>query len=422
MEAFDYQEKGARWLAQRTRAYLTDVTGLGKTIQAILGACYANAQNIVVIAPASMVGTWRAEVALWGDWMRTFRVYSYDKYVRSEDVRNEVREYAPDLLILDEGHYLKGITTKRTKYILSDLSKRVKRVWMLSATPCPNGPHELWTAFKYLRPDLLTARGVTTYRDFLNEFCDWTMGEYGPRIFGLKREKAQDLKTLMFGPEGFFMRRTYESAEVRLDLPKLDLRLLPLSGGWSAELAAALEALDDGGLEYGELPEQSEHIATARRVLGEHKAKLVLPMLLDELKNDPHHNVLVFAYHRSVLDYLERHFKAQGVGTLRIDGSVPSGKRTRMVRDFQEGNARVFLLQITAGGVGITLTRAKDVVIVEPSWVPGENVQAIGRVRRIGQKADTVSARMATLHGTLDDALNAVLLRKTRAIASTLDG
>lgn len=414
MKLFDFQVEGALWLSKRRRAYLADVMGLGKTVQAISAAVAADYERILVVAPASMVGTWELEVQAWSDWKRTFRTISYDKFARDHK-DPEWHLYNPQLVICDEGHYLKGLSTKRTKAILKHWAQKVDGFWMLSGTPMPNGPHELWTTFKYLRPDLLKQEGIRGYMDWLNRFCMWSQGDYGPRIHGGKN--LADLRRLLFD-SGFMLRRTF--ADVELQLPDLDIRRLALKGTLTPELIMLLDLIEGSGyLDYNELPPDDPNTSTARRLLGEHKAKLVVPILQSELANDDEHTVVVFGYHTNVLDTLEDGLKDYGVA--RIDGSVSKKKRTDLVSRFQKGENRVFLCQITAGGVGITLTRSKDVLIVEPSWTPGENSQAIARVRRIGQQASKVSARVATFAGTLDDAINGVVFNKEKTIYQTLD-
>lgn len=417
MGLYPFQVTGAKWLANRRRAYLADVMGLGKTIQAIVAATAADHSRIVVLCPASVIGSWEEEIKFWSDWRRTFRVYSYDKYTRNIAVREEVADFHPTLLICDEGHYLKGLATKRTKAVLAGLAQSTQAVWLLSGTPMPNGVHELWTPVRYLRPDLLREHGITSYRDWLNTFAYWRQGDYGPQVFGAKNVPL--LRKLLF-ESGFMLRRTFDMVE--LELPKLNLQRMPLKGVISDELAMMLDVMEaSAALEYGELPPQSEHTATTRRLLGAHKAKLVAPIVTDQLLDNPHVKIVVFAYHREVLDYLEDAWQQYGV--LRIDGSVPAAERTRRVSTFQkEETHQVFLSQITAGGVGITLTAAQDVIIVEPSWTPEENSQAIARIRRIGQKADTVTARVAYLAGTLDDPITGINIRKTLMTTATLDG
>lgn len=414
MQLFDFQVEGALWLSKRKRAYLADVMGLGKTVQAIRAAEAGGYKRVLVIAPASMVGTWELEVLAWSDWKRTFRTVSYDKFAR--DHRSiEWLKYDPDLIICDEGHYLKGLETKRTKAVLGHWAQKVDAFWMLSGTPTPNGPHELWTALKYLKPSLLKNAGIRGYHDWLNRFCVWSMGERGPRVH--KGKNYPELRGLLFG-SGFMLRRTFD--EVELQLPDLDLRKMPLKGALTPELIMLLDLMEsEGFLDYSELPPDSPNTSTARRLLGEHKAKLVVPILQSELLNDDEHSVVLFGYHTNVLDTLEEGLKQFGVA--RIDGATAKKKRTALVSGFQRGENRVFLSQITAGGVGITLTRSKDVMIVEPSWVPGENAQAIARVRRIGQKANKVSARVATFAGTLDDAINGVVFQKEQTLYKTLD-
>ena len=107
-------------------------------------------------------------------------------------------------------------------------------------------------------------------------------------------------------------------------------------------------------------------------------------------------------------------------GLVFIDGSTSESDRTEAVELFQaDRSVRVFLGQQTAGGIGITLTSAYTVVLVEPSWVPDDNIQAIKRLHRIGQDQH-VMARLFTVAGTLDDSIMRTNTRKKK-VKSELD-
>ena len=156
-----------------------------------------------------------------------------------------------------------------------------------------------------------------------------------------------------------------------------------------------------------------EGASRLRRLLGELKAPLVADQIYDEMEDGAYDAIVVMAYHRSVLDVLEHRLKSLGVS--RVDGSTPGRRRQEQVDLFQGGKTAIFLGQQTAAGVGLTLTRASELVLVGPSWSPEDNAQAIKRIHRISQDAPC-RARIFTIPGTLDASVMGTLARKTRMI------
>ena len=412
MGAFPYQLIGARHLAEQSRAYLGDRPGLGKTIQALLAVLEVQPHRVLVVCPASMVGTWIEEIFIWVPGCRalfpSFEVMSYDRFIR-----RGAPKHLPDVVIIDEAHYLKNASTQRTKSLYGALwLDAVPHVWMMSGTPMPNGTHELYTACLFA--------GLTkfSYRQWLDRYCQWYMGEYGPRVVG--PNNVPEFRRLL---DGFMLRRTFD--DVDLDLPERDVRRWPiaLTPANRTALQAAISELPAGvldALEAGTLPPNSPHTSTLRRQLGLAKATAVGKALVDELQSSGEQTV-VFAYHRDVLNLLEHEFRNASFPMVRLDGSTPGPMRDHSIKLFQMGAAQIFLGQITAAGTGITLTAANHVIIVEPSWVPSENDQAISRCQRIGQKKNTVHVRVATLAGSLDDAIMGTVIRKQRTIDQVLD-
>lgn len=419
MGLYPFQIVGAQWLEARNSAYLADVMGLGKTVETITAMDAVDSDRFLIVCPASMVGTWDLELRRWSTSNKgAAYIVSFDSLVRSEKVRREVVNFHPDHLIVDEAHYLKSPDSQRSFTILRKIVPCMKRNWFLSGTPTPNGPHELYPIMKTVWPNLCKSLKAETYEDWLNLFCNWQHTRYGVKVWGPKNVNL--LREILF-TDGRMLRRQF--ADVDIELPRLDLRTVPLRV-WPSE---ELEMLEDllgtdvlWALEQDSVP-QGGHIASLRRLIGEAKTPAASAILYDELKEDPTHKKVVFAYHINVLDELEQKFSEFGV--TRLDGSTTKGQRTERVRLFQENpGVRVFLGQIHAAGVGITLTESSDVSIVEPSWVPSENNQAIARIRRIGQRAATVTARMFILAHSLDEQIMGVLLRKQRTLATTIDG
>lgn len=393
-ELFAYQEAGAAWLAARPRGYLGDEMGLGKTAQAIVAADRAGARQVCVICPASVRANWEREIETWSFGLWGYDVLSYDAAVRRGLP-------AADTYIVDEAHYLKTATAKRTRACLGANSplRKAARVWALSGTPAPNHVGELHTWLSFMG----AGEGLT-YRQFLDRFTNWQMTEYGPKVWGNKRAAMDDLKALV---DRAMLRRL--KSQVLKDLPAVrwgDISLASRVGYSVNQLANDLVISDS-------LPSEDEHIARLRREVGNAKAQALADFLAEELESSGE-KIVVFAWHRSMMDTLEATLAR--FGTARIDGATPTARRQGVVDRFQtDPTCRVFVGQLTAAGVGITLTAAASLVFAEMSWTPGDNAQAAMRIHRIGQ-TQPVLIRTATLRGSIDEAVNAVLARKTRAL------
>ncbi|NIT75627.1 MAG: SWF/SNF helicase family protein, partial [Thermoplasmata archaeon] len=187
-----------------------------------------------------------------------------------------------------------------------------------------------------------------------------------PKITGVKN--GAQLREMV---RGIMLRRHLE--DVNLQLPPLRLHVVPLPA--DRRFAEELENLiEQGGIET----------PTVRRLLGEHKAGRVASVLVEE----DVWPVVVMYHHKNVaaelivrLRHHRPHLRIAG-----LDGSSTQKERKERVAKFQDGRYDVFVVQQQAGGVAITLTRANQVVMLEPDWSPEVNVQAIKRVHRISQE------------------------------------
>lgn len=392
---YEYQRAGVTFLRRNRRAYLADEMGLGKTVQAVVAAKESGPASTLVVCPASVVENWKREWAAWGG-PPGLEVVSYNKLIRR--VLTETMLF--DLVILDEAHYCKSPGAKRTKAALA-VAMRAKQAWLLSGTPMPNHATELFSVFKALWPTYCAEWGTTTAFKWLDFFCNWAESDYGPRVWGNKPTVVSHLKPAL---QEIMLRRRLD--QIALELPPLRIttQYLPQD----PELASRLEEL---GVE-GDL----EHMSTLRRVLGEYKAPRVAQALADEVE---HTDLVVLYHHRDTGDELRmclqhacnRHSKF----VWGFDGMTPARDRQLAIDSFQK-HGGVFLSQQTAAGTGITLTRAHEIVLVEPSWSPSENAQAIKRIHRIGQE-HPCRARIFCVPESLDEAITKTLTRKTNMIA-----
>lgn len=456
MKPYPFQLKGASWLAARDRGLLADEPGLGKTVQAILAADLQCCATILVICPATVRYVWRQEFDKWSLFghdinlitttdqkpiVGMVNVVSYDLLARGfhktsyqhNAFLKKFTEITWDLVIADEAHYMKEQNALRTLAVLGakGLNGHTKRLWLLTGTPMPNHPGELWT--------LLCSLGAIDleYKDFVSRYC--IVGKRGfskGKPLGAKDATSDELNKLM---KGVMMRRYKEF--VLPELPKLRIDDFPIE---SVPIKINVFFEDTVGLQK-KIEDQEEFVrsiwqqmissdglmttddmvaalqalgpavALYRRWLGAIKAVSILPILLEELETKALDKVVIFAHHKQVIRFLET--KLKEYNPIVIDGSVSATAREALVGRFQtDKTCRVFIAQNHAAGTGITATAAHEVIMLEPDWTPAVNAQAIMRTHRIGQR-HAVRARFVRLADTLDDYISETLARKTRDIA-----
>lgn len=400
LKLLPFQAIGAAFLSERSRAYLADAPRLGKTIQAISAVNRVNPRSVHVTAPATAVPNWRREIGVWADDPGIWTVSSWGVAARRAPPMAEVH-------IPDEAHKANNPDAQRSRAMLGKDSPalRADALWPLSGTPAPNNVWELWHWASKLGLTKLDRYA------FLNRYCVWREGDYGPRVVGVRN--AAELQAVL-APA--FLRRV--QADVLKDLPPVL---------WSE---IWLEAVLDSGqvpdatlsVDEGTLPRLDEHMARARRILGEAKAPPLAKFLAEEL-SVADGKLVVFAHHRSVLDILSRGLA--DFGQARIDGSTRD-RNAELVRfggariaanDNGDPNCRVFLGQLEAAGEAIDLSVAQDLVLAEMSWTPSVNFQASQRIQGFRQKLPC-RIRAALIPGTLDEVIIRTQARKARALAA----
>lgn len=456
-QPYPYQSAGSAWLASQRFALLADEMGLGKSRQAIDASCQIDARRILVIAPASALGVWEQEFTRWSgrSVARMARltntppdgpvvaVGSYawaTRYVAT--TTGAGRRW--DLLIVDEAHYTKSLISARGRALLGStgLIHAADRAWFLSGTPMPNHPGELWS--------LLYACGVTkvTYENWVDKYCTTKMFGTIEQITGAREEMLPDLACRLHR-SGFMLRRLQE--EVMPELPpiqvnrlpigppgKVTFELLELDIGWAgittdlgvaklvekvnAQASTVRHAIQTSGhttIAAAAMEALAPSVSALRRYTGLQKVEPVVKLLTEELDAFLYQKIVVFCYHRGVIEALRqalRRFKPRV-----IFGGTDPLRRDRHVRQFQtQPRFRVFIGQITAAGVAISLTAANQVLVVEPSYVPAENAQALKRCHRHGQDRP-VFVRFAYLPNTLDQDITAIYMKKANQITQVMD-
>lgn len=427
LELRDFQCLGVEFALRSKNTILADDMGLGKTIEAIVVANIIDARNVLIICPATVKYNWvrewrkwsiRPDLKLsissgdyWGGSDSDVVVINYDILGRHT---KELHSRIWDLVIVDESHYIKNHTAQRTKAVLS---VRAERKLLLTGTPILNRPIELWTQLLCIgavKPD--------SYMKYARRFCNAHQIRVGGKMIW-NLNGASNLETLQDNIyKKCILRRT--KAEVLKELPPKRRQVIELSGGGGGyrqahrvrrlvekELACLPEKyrIDIANLEAQAL--DFVDMALARHALALEKVPAVVEFLRDALENSD--KIVCFAHHREVIRQIADKFPNHCVV---LTGGMNAGEKQAAVDSFQtDPEIRLFIGNIQAAGVGITLTAASHVVFAELDWVPGNITQAEDRCHRIGQE-DSVLVQHLVLDGSLDATMAQMIVAKQDVI------
>ena len=452
----DYQALGVAWLCHRLATeravLLADDMGLGKTRQALTAADRLDVRRLLIVCPAGARRVWSQEIAHWFPaWPHRIHVlepgYNLTQvqatlanlaplvlvvgYDEMSNLANKLAVYleraAWDLLVLDEAHYLKNLSN-RTRALYGDngdaagVQSACSRVLLLTGTPTPNHAGELFQHIRTFWPRTIflpTKGRPMGQTEFEDRYTRYSETVYGRQVSGSKNQ-AQLRSALA----PMVLRRRKQ--DVLPELPPLilqdiplqrptdpeDLRLRPQAQSLANRLTWTLTGATDAQV-LNALRTPDQFLTTLRRELGELKTGPAIQWIQERMNSTS--KMLVFAWHHSVIEHLRR-------GLLDFDpvvvtGETSPGGRTNAIDLFQtRPGVRLFIGQVLAAGTAITLTAANEVAIVEPSWVPGENTQAISRAHRMGQR-DSVLASFLYLPDTLDQRIMATFRRKAAEIS-----
>jgi SWI/SNF-related matrix-associated actin-dependent regulator of chromatin subfamily A-like protein 1 len=446
-----YQLEGIEFLAtHKVAAMLADEPGLGKSAQAIVAAERLGLDHILIVCPAIGRVSWPIELAKWDLSQRvivmvgrdplTFSssygkvfIVSYDLLSRGGHLAVQLDELAKaghfDLLILDEGQYLKDTGAKRTKFVYRQLSRHIPNTWVLTGTPTPNHNGELYPhvvalfpqVARKLFPELGTRLPHRT--EWEDKFCKVEVTPFGRTIKG--NRNTLDLRKAL---EPHLLRR--RAVDVAGELPPLTIEdlsfdndavvamLSPEQVFALSEAGAAFDAAYDALEHDGDNLTLPLHIATERRALGLAKVPLASAWAIDLLESGQD-KIILFAHHKDVVASLTA--ALLDYNPVSITGDTSTVDRSARVTKFQlDPSVRVLVGNIQAAGTSITLTASNRVGIVEPSWTPGDNEQAIRRSYRIGQRRPVVATYLSVAT-SLDSNITRTLIRKAGDIAALLD-
>ena len=425
----DYQEVGVRWLSMLNHygfgGILADDMGLGKTLQTIafLSSVATADSKILILAPSSLIYNWKEEFEKFAPQMKVEVIYglkaSRDEVIASNpqvaitsyaSFRQDVEQYEKNqyqYLILDEAQVMKNAQTKIAQYLRKF---DVPHTFALSGTPIENHVEELWSIFQIVLPGLfpgkkefkqLSPETISQYvKPFIMRRKKSEVLQELPDLIEMtyKNELADDQKTIYLAQLKQMQDRILSSSEEELNRSKMEI----LSG-----LMRLRQICDTPSLFLEDYTGESGKLDSLRE-------------LLEQIK-DGNQRVLIFSQFRGMLDIIEKELDTLKMTSFKITGSTPANERQDMTNAFNSGQGDAFLISLKAGGVGLNLTGADTVILVDLWWNPAVEDQAIGRAHRMGQDKNVEVYRMIT-RGTIEEKIQELQTSKRHLVSTILDG
>lgn len=457
-DLYPFQRAGVVYATQAKRLFLADEMGLGKTVQALATLLALDAFPAVIVCPSSLKLNWKREANIWLPGRRVEVVNGRVNGTRHAPVHglgpadiivvnydivtswlSALQSVNPKAVIFDESHYLKGHKAQRTK-AAEHLVEGVDVRLMLTGTPFVNRPSEGISPLKILgRLDDLGGfwfyadRYCAAYRDGSRWNLDGhaNLDELNERLRAVcyvRRTKQQVLTELP--PKVRSMVPVELTPRARQEYDRASRAVVEYLAEQAEQEAAFVRSLT--GLSRKEQQaarrERREIAAykarqaktlvrlnTLRRLLAKGKLEAIREWVETFLESGE--KLVLFAWHREIVKTLAKTFKAP-----RIDGTTPVKARQPVVDRFQQDpDCRLLVLNMQAGGLGLTLTAASNVAFCELPWTPAVLDQAEDRCHRIGQTS-SVNAWYLLCQETIEADIYELITQKRAIVNAVTDG
>ena len=410
-----HQKEAIEKLAGSKRFILADDMGLGKTTSTIVAALETEAKRILIICPASLKINWQREIENYTDRPTyicgskryedaDFVIVNYDILKNFHDPKDRdksrILKSNFDLVIIDEAHYIQNKTAQRTK-LINDFVKGVDRLWLLTGTPMTSRPMNYFNLL-----ELIESPVAANWMAYVIRYCNGYQFTVGNRkvwnVMG-----ASNLEELRDRTSRQVLRRLKTDV---LDLP--DKIITPVylrlkSKEYEELMGEYFQWYEKNPDESSSLTVQFTKLTKVRKVIAQEKINSTIELVENILEQDK--KVIVFTNFTDSLNKIYEHFGKQAV---YLDGSCSPAKRQHAVDEFQNNEKiKVFVGNLKAAGVGITLTAAEAVIMNDLSFVPSDHAQAEDRSYRYGQKSN-VSVYYPIFENTIEGVIYDILNKK----------
>ena len=411
----DHQKVAIEELLKNKKYILADDMGLGKTTSTIVAALETEAKRILIICPASLKINWQREIENYTDRPTyicgskryedaDFVIVNYDILKNFHDPKDRdksrILKSNFDLVIIDEAHYIQNKTAQRTK-LINDFVKGVDRLWLLTGTPMTSRPMNYFNLL-----ELIESPVAANWMAYVIRYCNGYQFTVGNRkvwnVMG-----ASNLEELRDRTSRQVLRRLKTDV---LDLP--DKIITPVylrlkSKEYEELMGEYFQWYEKNPDESSSLTVQFTKLTKVRKVIAQEKINSTIELVENILEQDK--KVIVFTNFTDSLNKIYEHFGKQAV---YLDGSCSPAKRQHAVDEFQNNEKiKVFVGNLKAAGVGITLTAAEAVIMNDLSFVPSDHAQAEDRSYRYGQKSN-VSVYYPIFENTIEGVIYDILNKK----------
>lgn len=419
-----HQKEAIEKLVGSKRFILADDMGLGKTTSTIIAALETNAKKILIVCPASLKINWQREIENYSDRSvficegkkysieSDFVIVNYDILKNFHDTKNKELSLLDqsnfDLVILDEAHMISNVQAQRTK-IINSFVKKIQRVWLLTGTPMTSRPMNYYNLLNIIESPV-----AQNWMAYAIRYCQGYQFMAGKRkVWNVTG--ASNLEELRDRTSKQVLRRLKENV---LDLP--DKIITPVylrlkSPQYEDLMGEYYNWYENKSEESQSLTVQFSKLMKVRKVIANEKIKQTIDFAENIIEQGK--KVIIFTNFTDTLQTIYQHFGKQAV---YLDGSCTNAMRQQAVDSFQnEEKIKVFVGNLKAAGVGLTLTAAEVVIMNDLSFVPAEHAQAEDRAYRYGQKSN-VLVYYPIFENTIEGAIYDILNKKKRIINTVM--
>jgi SWI/SNF-related matrix-associated actin-dependent regulator 1 of chromatin subfamily A len=410
----NHQKIAIEKLAGSKRFILADDMGLGKTTSTIIAALETGSKKILIVCPASLKINWQREIENYSDrpvficegkkfsTEHDFVIINYDILKNFHDPKSKeltlLEQCNFDLVILDEAHMISNAQAQRTK-IINSFVKKINRVWLLTGTPMTSRPMNYYNLLSIIESPV-----AQNWMAYAIRYCQGYQFKAGNRkVWNVSG--ASNLEELRDRTSKQILRRLKEEV---LDLP--DKIITPVylrlqSKEYENLMGEYYDWYDKNPDESSSLTVQFSKLMKVRKVIANEKTRQTIEFAENILEQGK--KVIIFTNFTDSLQTIYQHFRKQAV---YLDGSCSNSVRQQAVDSFQnDERIKVFVGNLKAAGVGLTLTSAEVVIMNDLSFVPAEHAQAEDRAYRYGQKSNVLvyyPLYENTIEGVIYDILN----------------
>ncbi len=419
----EHQKVAIEKLLANNKYILADDMGLGKTTSAVIGALESEAKKILIVCPASLKINWEREIRNYSDrkvlivegrkWGSTFDFYiiNYDiiKNYHSTDKSEDSDDYKLlvnagfELAIVDEAHYISNTTANRTR-LLNDVLEKIPKVWLLTGTPMTSRPINYFNLLKIVDSPL-----TLNWQTYVKRYCKGFQFRVGDRKVW-NTTGASNLDELRERTKNVVLRRMKTDI---LDLPEKIVTpvFLELSSKMYDEELEEFVRISKEKKEEDTISITLNRLMKVRQLISYEKIPYTCELIDKCIEQGK--KVIVLTNFTMTLDMLHEKYKKTSVV---LDGRMSKDRRQESVDRFQnEDKVKVFIGNIKAAGVGITLTAAEVVIMNDLSFVPADHSQGEDRAYRYGQK-NSVLVYYPVFENTIEKVIYNILQKKKNII------